>query len=240
MVSLLESLGERFPPQEIHEFGKCLIIPIREFPDAYGERLKSQGYKIRYQGFGGRSCAFVLLNRGNGGNGEGQKADPQVEAPAPSGQKESELKRDSKQDDVPKQPGQPTREGPSNGKSSGRGRAWTDQEVSSLKEFYGLGLSVLKIAQKLDRSKIAVESKCQQLGLRRVDAEVKLKRQPGPGLDAKASTGELEPESEKRARHNGDLVKELLEASSVLYPQYRHAAALVLDAAAKEMEGGEA
>ena len=243
MVSLLESLEERFPPQEIHEFGKCLIIPIREFPDAYGEQLKRQGYPIHYQGWGGRSCAFVVVKKRNGGNGEGQKADSQASAPGAtiaSGQKESELKRDSKQDDVPKQPGQPTREGPSNGKSSGRGRAWTDQEVSSLKEFYGLGLSVLKIAQKLDRSKIAVESKCQQLGLRRVETQVEMKRQPGPGLDAKASTGQLEPESEKSARHNGDLVKELLEASSVLYPQYRHAAALVLHAAVKEMEGGEA
>jgi hypothetical protein len=40
--------------------------------------------------------------------------------------------------------------------------------------------------------------------------------------------------------HNGHLVREFLEATSVLYPRFRHAAALILKAAATEMQRGEA
>jgi hypothetical protein len=220
MVSLLESLEERFPPQEIHEFGKCLIIPIREFPDAYGERLKSQGYRIRYQGFGGRSCAFVLLNRGNGGNGEGQKAGPQAEAPASSGQKESPKVQ----------------------------RPWTDQDVSSLKELYTQGVSVEEIARKLSRSETSIKRKCERLALKRGKKQADPTEGPLPGstsestpeVSADSAPDQPEPVADKQATHNGGLVKELLEASSVLYPHYRHAAALVLQAAAKEMERDEA
>jgi hypothetical protein len=44
----------------------------------------------------------------------------------------------------------------------------------------------------------------------------------------------------KPVEHDGHLVKEFLEATSVLYPRFRHAAALILKAAATEMQRGEA
>jgi len=196
MSEVLKDLEERFPKENIQPYGECLIIPLKQLSKDQENQLKSQGLRIRYQGYKGQTCAFIAL-----GNGEPHEpSEPQEPDAVPSDEKK-----------------------PSNG------RAWSEQEVTSLKELYSLGVPVGEIAQKLDRSKVAVESKCQQLVLKR-SGKVEVRKEPRPAPDAPNK------HASPKANHNGEVVRDCLFAAGLLYPDHVHAAAILLKEAAAQME----
>jgi len=221
--SLLGSLQERWGIEEVDQLGPCVIVPLKQFPKQDEEKLEKDGYKVAYRGYRGQTCAFIRLRSpgslGSGGNGERQKTDPQPQDLTPNPLPEAEKVQ-------PDQETEPM-------KTLLSKKHWTREDRGTLKKLYEQNVSVEDIAQRLKRTKTSVESQAQSLALRR------------HGINATATAGESESVPEKAVvpetpEHDGHLVREFLEATSVLYPRFRHAAALILKAAATEMQRGEA
>jgi len=242
---LLASLQERFGTEEVHEFGSCVIVPLKEFPKDHEETLKKQGYRVFYQSYRGQSCAFIRL--GSHGSGS-QKTDPQPEDTVPRPVAIPSREKESMEKDHEKiSRGNPEQEKKSEGKTLFHIH-WTREDRATLKQLYEQKVSVDEIAQKLKRTLISVQSQAQSLGLRRnavnataAPGELELVGEKALVEDNGAAPDRTEPLSEKPVvEHNEHLVREFLEATSVLYPRFRHAAALILKAAATEMQRGEA
>lgn len=99
-------------------------------------------------------------------------------------------------------------------------KPWTSEDKAMLKELLSQRMSVKEIAEKLERTECAVDSKAH---------EMKLKLRRSKPSDAQAS--EAKPTIE-----DPDIVKEFLLAATVLYPKYRRASAFLLSEVSQRME----
>jgi len=102
-------------------------------------------------------------------------------------------------------------------------RRWTSLEDQRLRELHGKGLSFKQIGKELNRSRHSIMHKVQALGLGKASLKAQHTKQDKPSIETKNCSLE------------DDVVKELLAACSVLYPQYRNATAILLREASNKI-----
>lgn len=166
----LKALEEQYETAEIKEWGECLIIPLKDFSPEKEREIKSQGYRVRYQGWSGQTCAFIIL--GNNGNGNSQ--DPQTS------QAENEPMSKRPEIKIPK----PTQQ--SVLRAELERQHWTFEEMTTLKKLYESHMTVPEIAKQLHRPFSSVQGHIKRLQLRRL-----------PQTEATPSTAEIPKEETK-------------------------------------------
>jgi len=208
----VEALKEHFPPQILEPYGPVLIIPNRMFKRGWELELEAQGHRVFATSYNGESSFLVRLDKGTPRNQNSNQPKP-VE-------------------------NKPTNE-PSSGKTEviaspivkGRKRPWTQEEEAQLKAMLAKGMSHRLIGQRLGRSRVSIQGKTQRMAL------IGARLEP-----TKTTVTDTTPNPvivDKGPVVEGDVVKELLEATSFLYPKYRYACKVLLSEAASKMEQKE-
>jgi hypothetical protein len=224
-TSVLDDLKARFPSENVEPFGECLIVPLKAFSKQTEDLLKRQGYRVRFQGHRGETCAFVQLSKQTKVPNKMESAVTVLPSSEESPKKEDESKPLTRiEDSSIQQPDDDSAiadtiiKGP-----------WSPEDKQKLQEYLDENLPAPEIAKRLRRSP-------QSVGGAISARAKKLKIKPEPKPEETRS----QPEPPPIPDEDSGLFKEILSACNLLYPTHKRVCALLLkEASDKILEGSQ-
>jgi len=211
----VEALKEHFPPQVLEPYGQVLIIPNRMFKRGWELELEAQGHRVFATSYNGESSFLVRLDKGAPRNQNSNQPKP-VENKLTNEPSSEKLV-------IPTGTEKPI--------VKGRKKPWTLEEEDRLKVMLKKGMSQRAIGECLGRSRVSIQGKVQRMSL------VEVRLEPTKTTETDTTPNPLTVDKDPVVE--GDVVKELLEATSLLYPKYRYACKVLLSEAASKMEEKE-